>query len=178
VSHERRERATAKVVCAASLVLLLLVYLGTTRRGLQIQQQIERIEGQMAALYDAVLPADDRSSQPAAVRFAALMNRTMATRSGGEIAGEGELVEDLAALMAVWPESARAQVRSTLIDPTGVRIELSVPSNENAGDLLSGLRGLPGWELVSHQITPRSEGVDVSIRMHEVVSASVSRGSS
>src|SRR5690606_17683272 len=81
LARVQRERITAKLACFCAIALLMLVWLGVERRTRQHGAELDRISGQIAELYDAVLPPAGHGAQPAAVRFAARVNRVSATRT-------------------------------------------------------------------------------------------------
>ena len=165
--HRRRERTTAKAVCFASLVVTMLVYLGAQRRASSLDKRLEQTDQQIGALYRAALsPLPTPDAQPDAIRFAALMNRAAMTRSGAQIDMDHAPASDLAALLSAWPRTSPAQVRSLIADRQGMRLEITLPSNEAAGELLAALGGVVGWEVASHSMTPRADQIELSLRLN------------
>lgn len=158
-----RSRGTAKLVCACSIVMLLVLFLGVSRRLNSMGQQQVSLNSQLAEAYDSVLP---RSSipgvQPDAVRFSTMLNKVRSTRTGAAGTERVDLVRDLSELLDNWPRIENLQVQSLNIQPGTVRLLMSTPDNETSTAVMDALIALPGWESVSRNTTPRADRVEIN----------------
>ena len=171
ISSLNRDRATAKLVCFASIVALLVVFVGVHRRINQIETQQALVNEQIAALYDSVLPrATGPNTQPNAIRFATLLNQARATRTGAVQLAQQDLVKDLALIFEQWPIEINIQVRSLILNPDTVRVELSVQDSKAATQVIDRLGQLTDWAIETRSMMPRSDKVDLSITLARAAS--------
>lgn len=166
VSAVQREQRTAKFVCFASLVIMLLLALGVSRRSQKIESQRETVNAQTASLYSQVLPkASGSHSQPDSVRFISMLNQARATRTGTGTQSQHDLVFELSTIFTQWPTTIPSQVRSLVIGDDSLRIEVSVENNELVTQLIQAISQLHGWEINTRTTTPRAEQVDLSVTL-------------
>ena len=164
ISSLNRDRATAKLVCFASIVALLVVFVGAHRRINQIETQQASVNEQIASVYDSVLPrASGPNTQPNAIRFATLLNQARATRTGAVQLAQQDLVKDLVSILGQWPTEIDIQVRSLILNLDTVRVELSVQDSKAATQVIDRLGQLTDWAIETRSMTPRSDQVDLSM---------------
>lgn len=165
-SFHQRERVTAKIVCFASVVIILMVVLGVQRKKSVLDEQLADINTQIASMYQQVLPRSSGSNtQPDAIRLSTLLNQARATRTGATGLAEHDLVGDLAGVFENWPRAIYLQVRALTLNERTLRIELSISGNEVASEVVRVLSGLNGWEIETRSTNPRSDHVDLSVTL-------------
>ncbi len=164
ISSLNRDRTTAKLMCFASIVALLVVFVGVHRRINQIELNQAVVNEQVASMYDSVLPrATGPNTQPNAIRFATLLNQARATRTGAVQLAQQDLIKDLASIFGQWPTEIDIQVRSLILSPDTVRVELSVQDSKAATQVIDRLGQLTDWAVETRSMTPRSDKVDLSM---------------
>lgn len=161
-----RDLATAKLVCFASIVALLVAFVGLQRRISQIETQQVAVNEQIASMYDEVLPfATGPNTQPNAIRFATMLNQARATRTGTVQLAQQDLVKDLASIFGQWPTVKDIQVRSLILSPDTVRVELSVDDNQSATQVIEQISQLTEWTIETRATNPSSDRVDLSMTL-------------
>lgn len=172
VSAVQRERLNAKLVCFASLVIMLLLVLGVSRRLHKIELQRDTVNSQIATIYSQVLPRTvGAQSQPDSVRFSSMLNQARATRTGTGTQSQHDLVFELSAIFTQWPTTIPFQVRSLVIGDDSLRMEVSVENNELATQVIQAISQLHGWEISTRTTTPRADQVDLSVTLSRSSSA-------
>lgn len=171
-----RDRISSKIICFASIVMILMIILGVNRRINAIESQRVIVDEQVAELYADVLPQSiGPNSLPNAIRFAALLNQARATRTGAVQLSQQDLVADMAGLFEWWPSEIDVQVRSIIMSDGTIRLELSVQDNELAAQVIQSLDQLPEWEIKNRSMTPRSDQVDLSMTLsHKAIEGDAS----
>jgi hypothetical protein len=159
----RRKETTLKVMSAVFLVIATLVWLASQRQSNTWTQQSQSVREDIRAMYDAVLPPANGNAQPEAIRFATLLNQLSSTRTGTRDGSRHQLADELSALLSDWPESVQAQVRLMSLDQGTLRLEMSLPDNEQALFMLEFLSGRDDWEIRSRELSPAAERVDLRL---------------
>lgn len=165
LSVKRYERSTANLVAVASLVMLVIVLVASRRHIQVIQHQQTVVDAQTDQLFQNVLPPSKGSgTQPDAIRFATLMNTMQSTRTGVSDVQREDLIADLAAIFEGWPSDIEIQMQSLDLGKDSLGIQLSVQQDEAVAQVIAKLSELQQWAILSRTTTPRSSGVDLSIR--------------
>ena len=165
LSVKRFERSTAKLVAIASLAILIIVLITSQRHLRAIQQQQAVVDAQTDRLFQTVLPpSTGPGTQPDAIRFATLMNTMQSTRTGVSDVRREDLIADLAAIFEGWPSDIEIQMQSLDLGKDSLSIQLSVQQDEAVAQVIAKLSELERWSVLSRTTTPRSGGVDLSIR--------------
>lgn len=163
LSSIARARGTAKLVCACSILMLVLLFFGVSRRMSLIDDQQALLNNEIAAAYDRVLPSSSTPGvQPDAVRFSTMLNQARSTRTGASGTGRVDLVSDLSQLLVNWPRIEDLQVQSLSIQPGAARLLMSTPDNETSTRVMDALIAIPGWESASRNTTPRADRVEIN----------------
>jgi len=165
-SFHQRERITAKIMCIATIVIMLAIILGVQRKRSVIDVQLTDLNTQVATMYKKVLPrSSGPNTQPDAIRFSTLLNQARVTRTGAKGLAGYDLVKDLAGVFEGWPRSIDLQGRALTLNEQTLRIELSVSDNAAASEVVRVLSGLNGWEIDTRSTNPRSDHIDLSITL-------------
>lgn len=165
-SSLNRDRLTAKMICFASIAMLLMFVLGVNRRINTIESQRAIVDEQVAQMYDEILPrSTGPNTLPDAIRFAAMLNQAHATRTGAVQFSQRDLTADLAGIFKQWPNEIGVQVRSLIMSADSIRLELSMQDNEIAAQMIQRLDQLPEWEIKHRSMTPRMDQVDLSMTL-------------
>jgi type II secretory pathway component PulL len=166
VSAIRRSKNTAMLVCACLLFSMVLFSIGVSRRLSEIGKQQEILNGQIAVLYDNVLPrSSSENAQPKSVRFATILNTVRSTRTGSSSIERVDLVSDLSELLSQWPRIENLQVQSLTIQPGTARLQMSAPDNDRSTAVIDALVSMPGWESAGRNTTPRADRVEISLSL-------------
>jgi len=167
LSVKRYERSTARLVATASLAVLIIVVITSQRRVRSIQEQQAVVDAQTDRLFQRVLPpSTGPGTQPDAIRFATLLNTMQSTRTGVSDVQREDLIADLAAIFEGWPSDIEIQMQSLDLGSDSLSIQLSVQQDEAVAQVIAKLSELQQWAILSRTTTPRSSGVDLSIRFH------------
>jgi len=166
VSFRDREHVTAKIVCFASIVMVLVVMLGVQRKRSVLNERLTDINTQIASMYQQVLPrSSNHNAQPDTIRLSTLLNQARATRTGAIGLTGHDLVKDLAGVFESWPRELDIQVRALTLNERTLRIELSVSDNEVASEVVRELSSLKGWGIETRSTNPRSDRVDLNMTL-------------
>ena len=165
LSVKRYERSTARLVAIASMAVLIIVLITSQRHLRAIQQQQAVVDAQTDRLFQNVLPPSRGSgTQPDAIRFATQMNTMQSTRTGVSDVQREDLIADLAVVLEDWPSDIEIQMQSLDLGSDSLSIQLSVQQDEAVAQVIAKLSELQQWAILSRTTTPRSNGVDLSIR--------------
>lgn len=166
ISQIRRSERTMRAACFLLITASALFYIGSIRRVQTLNQQAAQAQSRITQMYDRVLPPPSaNNAQPDSIRLATRINQLKATRTGTESQPPQQIIHTLASTLSDWPASSKAQVRSLVLDPTGLHIEASLPDNEHASSLIHHFRQGTNWKLQSQQISAQPDRVDLSMQL-------------
>ncbi len=160
-----RRNKTLLMVSIVAVLISGIVYVASQRQTRAWASQATEARGHMQAMYDSVLPPTSSSEQPDPIRFATLLNQVSSTRTGTRNQAKHRLVQDLALLLADWPESAEARVQSISLDHNTIRLEMRLPNNELVLSMLSFLSGKEDWAVRSREISPAGDRVQLGVQL-------------
>ncbi|MAO24074.1 MAG: hypothetical protein CMJ25_25265 [Phycisphaerae bacterium] len=170
ISQIRRSERTMKSTCFVLITAAALFYIGAMRRTHALNRESAQVQSRISEMYERVLPqAPSINAQPDSIRFATRMNQLKATRTGTENGSPQENIRELAWMLSDWPDASKAQVRSIVLDPTGLRIEASLPDNEHASTLIQHFGKATDWKLQSQQVSAQPDRVDLSMQLSHLV---------
>jgi hypothetical protein len=163
--RQSRMRTTLKLVSGIMCVITVLVVYMSQQRLRMLSQQSITVREDIQALYDGVLPSDEQSTQPDAIRFATVLNELARTRTGAGPQHHEDLVADLAYILAQWPSDSQAQLQQIRLDASTAQLSVSVPDNDRALSILDYLTDLDGWDVRSRDMHPTQDRVNLNVQI-------------
>ena len=160
-----RRNRTLQMASIVAVLIAGIVFFASQRQSHAWASQITQARGHMQAMYDSVLPPASGITQPDPIRFATLLNQVNSTRTGTRDQAQHQLVDDLALLLADWPESAEARVQSISLEHNTIGFEMSLPNNELALSMLSFLSGKEDWAVRSREISPAADREQLGVQL-------------
>ena len=162
----KRRRKTLQITSISILVFTILLWLALHERARVMKASTDRIRADISSMYSAVLPPAQGGAQPDAIRFMTYMNQLTSTRTGKVQKAEEHIIAELATLLSGWPSELQAQVKLVTLSRSAATLQMDLPNNTLAADLLKHFRiHNHSWDIQSHETTPHTNGVSLNIQL-------------
>jgi len=145
VRVRRTQRTQLAVLLAVSILLSGFVSAGLYRRGQALGQDENDLRAAINSAQSLVLPPAGPNAQPASIRLAAAL-RTVSFENGSvQQSTAPPATDSLGQVLATWPGDAR--LKRLTIGKQDIRIDLTMPAEQDPSRFIGKLEELKGWKL-------------------------------
>lgn len=164
VISPRQRRAHTVLVASFFLIGLItsgLLAAGFARRASSYERTELAVNAALQDAQDLVLTPAGPNSQPASIRLAALVREVESLSARPEREAVEPATEPLSAVLRSWPEDARLERLS--IGKRDIRIDLTLPPEEDPARFISKVESLEGWTLSTPVIRRSKASITLSL---------------